>query len=270
MSEIKVMDKPGFIHMVSKIKSRLSGKADIDLSNVSDSIFASKASTAGAGGTPNVAATSTDGVTYTATVPGWTSLVVGKSIIITPNIVSTNVSVKLNVNGLGDKYIRMRTGYNTSTTTNGAVASWLAANKPIEVMYDGTYWIADLQRTSANSISGTIKVENGGTGVTSLEELKTSMGVSSPESVTKTLTTSWTEQSDGTFAQTISVDGVTGEDSQPIVVDIDLDGTDIDADVAVMEAWGCVNRCDPGSGTLKFVCYGNTPTVAIPLNVVVM
>ena len=102
------------------------------------------------------------------------------------------------------------------------------------------------------------------------EEVGAMLNVSAGESVSKTLTTSWTEQSDGTFAQTISVDGVTGEDSQPIVVDIDLDGTDIDADIAVMEAWGCVNRCDPGSGTLKFVCYGDTPTVAIPLNVVVM
>lgn len=93
---------------------------------------------------------------------------------------------------------------------------------------------------------------------------------SKANSVSVTLNTSWTEQADGTFAQTVSVTGVTGEDSQAIVVDIDLDGTDIDADIAVMEAWGCVNRCDPGSGTLKFVCYGDTPTVAIPLNVVVM
>ena len=267
MSEIKILDKPGFTYVVSKIKNLLAGKANIDLSNVDNSVFASKASTAGAGGTPKVAATSTDGVTYTATVPGMTALEAGKSIIITPNKASTNVSVKLNVNGLGDKYIRMRTGYNTSTTTNGAVASWLAANKPIEVMYDGTYWIADLQRPSANSISGTIKVENGGTGVSSLEELKAILGVG-VKSVSKTLTTSWTEQSDGTFAQSITVDGVTADSF--VFYEPATTRADVDADIAVLEAFSCINHKEQANGTITFYCYGDTPTVAIPLNLAVI
>lgn len=93
---------------------------------------------------------------------------------------------------------------------------------------------------------------------------------SSVDAVTAVLGTTWTEQADETFAQTVSVDGVTADKTQAIAVDVALSGTDIDADVAVLEAWGCVNRCDQGDGKLTFVCYGDTPTVAIPLNVVVM
>lgn len=89
------------------------------------------------------------------------------------------------------------------------------------------------------------------------------------EGVPKSLSpTIWVEQSDVTFTQTISVDLVTTESE--VVVDCNLTGTDIDADIAVLEAWGCVNRCYQGDKTLTFVCYGDTPTVAIPINLVVM
>lgn len=93
---------------------------------------------------------------------------------------------------------------------------------------------------------------------------------SSVDATSVVLSTTWTEQADETFAQTISVDGVSEDNEQAIAVDVALSGTDIDADVAVLEAWGCVNRCDQGDGKLTFVCYGDKPTVAIPLNVVVM
>lgn len=89
------------------------------------------------------------------------------------------------------------------------------------------------------------------------------------EGVAKSLSPSiWVEQSDGSFTQTITVDLVT-VDSE-VVVDCNLTGTDIDADIAVMEAWGCVNRAYEGDKTITFVCYGDVPTVAIPLNLVVM
>ena len=152
------------------------GAAKTDLTNVDNSVFAQKAAQAGAGGTPVVAATSTDGVTYTATVTGVTAMTNGLTLTIIPNTVSTTVSTKLNVNGLGDKFIRMRIGYNTSSTSNAAVANWLAAGKPIQLQYDGAYWIADLQRTSANSISGTVAVENGGTGATTAEQALANIG----------------------------------------------------------------------------------------------
>ena len=87
---------------------------------------------------------------------------------------------------------------------------------------------------------------------------------------TATLTTEWTEQEDGTFAQSLAVEGVTGDPEQAIWADCALTRQDIDADVAVLEAWSCINTVEPGEGTLTFYCYGDIPTVAIPVNMVVM
>lgn len=91
---------------------------------------------------------------------------------------------------------------------------------------------------------------------------------STVDGVTAVLSTNWTEQADGSFAQSITVEGVT-TDSE-VVVDCNLTGSDIDADIEVMTAWGCVNRAAQATNSLTFYCYGDTPTVAIPLNVVVM
>ena len=78
---------------------------------------------------------------------------------------------------------------------------------------------------------------------------------------------SWAEQSDGSFAQTVTASGVTT--SNNVVVDCALSGSDIEADIAVLEGWGCVNRASQASDSLTFYCYGDVPTVAIPLNVVI-
>lgn len=123
--------------------------------------------------------------------------------------------------------------------------------------YEGTeeeFWAAFNKLIVNGGNSG-----NGGDGV-------------SVEVITRTvsLTTEWAEQEDGTFAQTVSVDGVTGDPEQPIWVDCSLTREDIEADIAVLEAWKCINTVEPGEGSLTFYCYGDTPTVAIPTNVVVM
>lgn len=87
---------------------------------------------------------------------------------------------------------------------------------------------------------------------------------------TVTLSTRWTEQSDGSHAQTINVTGVTGASDQAIWVDCSLSRNDIEADIAVLEAWSCINTVKPSSGKLTFYCYGDVPSVAIPTNVVVI
>lgn len=92
--------------------------------------------------------------------------------------------------------------------------------------------------------------------------------MSAVEGVTVALPSTWTEQVDGSFATSVTVVGVTS-DCQ-VVVDCNLTGTDIDADIEVMTAWGCVNRASQSTNTLTFYCYGETPTISIPINVVVM
>lgn len=108
---------------------------------------------------------STDGVTYTCTVPGITELTAGVSFIGIPEKVSTSKDVKLNVNGLGDKYLRRRSSRTSSTTVTGGAFYWLGVNKPLGIMYDGDNWIVtDMTQPSALDLYGSVPLANGGTG----------------------------------------------------------------------------------------------------------
>lgn len=127
------------------------------------------------GGIP-IVTTAGDGNAYTATVSNFPSLVVGKKITIIPHVTSAKANPTLNVNELGAKYIRQRLSTTTSTTTAGQSASWLVANKPITVMYDGTYWVADLVRPDANTFYGTLDINQGGTGATTAEAALENLG----------------------------------------------------------------------------------------------
>lgn len=113
---------------------------------------------------------------YTATVPGVTSLTAGTSFIIIPHTASSIIAPTLNVNNLGAKSIRRRLTNSTTSTVAASSTNWLAANKPIRVMYDGSYWIADLDRPNANDIYGTVAVGNGGTGATTPESALSNLG----------------------------------------------------------------------------------------------
>lgn len=126
---------------------------------------------------PVITAASTDGVTYTATVPWITGLTAGAEFTMIPDKTSTNTAPKINVNGLGDKYIRVRLSTNTSTTVAGHIASWIVANKPVTLRYDGSYWEADVIRPDANTIYGTVKIENGGTGAVTAEAAIVNLGI---------------------------------------------------------------------------------------------
>lgn len=148
-----------------------------------------KVTIAAANGSTVVAATSSDGVAYTATVDGVTSLYNGLTITILPSMQSTSRTPTLNVNGLGAKRMVMPiNGANTSGTTQPpvvyndettedelnskiAVASkWLSANKPVTVRYDGTYWETDIHAQSASNLYGSVPIESGGTGADNAAE----------------------------------------------------------------------------------------------------
>lgn len=100
--------------------------------------------------------TSGSGSAYTATVTGL-SLVAGNSFVMVPHTASTTTAPTLNVNGLGAKNIRMRLSSNTSSTIQLIRSDFLVANKPVRVVYDGTYWVLDdFVQPDASCLYGTL------------------------------------------------------------------------------------------------------------------
>lgn len=100
--------------------------------------------------------TSGSGSAYTATVSGL-SLVAGDSFVMVPHTASTTTAPTLNVNGLGAKNIRMRLSSNTSSTIQLIRSDFLVANKPVRVVYDGTYWVLDdFVQPDASCLYGTL------------------------------------------------------------------------------------------------------------------
>ena len=251
----KYLDFTGLSYFASKIQGALNLRAKSDLSNVENSVLAEKIAEAGvSGGTPIVAATSTDGVAYTATVDNVTALETGLEITIIPDKLSTSISPTLNVNNLGAKGLRVLTGYNTAAATTGAFAGWISAGKPITVKYNGTNWIVtDIQRTSASAIYGdVVKVEN------------------------KTLGTSWTENEDtGVKSQTVSISGMTADDTANVDVYYNGDGS-ADSYATFVEQQNQFlefvtnGYAETVEGGITFYIFGDAPTVSIPIIVEVI
>ena len=61
---------------------------------------------------------------------------------IMPNVVSKRVDPYLNVNGLGNKYIERALGTSLTSIKDFRNVSRMSANRPLRLMYNGTYWIA--------------------------------------------------------------------------------------------------------------------------------
>lgn len=115
---------------------------------------------------------------YTADVPGITALTSGARFIMLPHVQSTVVSPTLNVNGLGAKLLRVQLSNSSSTGVPAAQTNFLGANRPVEVMYNGIMWVAQLIRPDANGIYGVIPIEHGGTGGKTAEQARQNLGIS--------------------------------------------------------------------------------------------
>lgn len=118
------------------------------------------------------------GAAYTATVSNITSLTAGVSFIMIPHTASTSQTATLNVNGLGAKQLRRPLSSNNTTTVAASTANWLYASKPVQVMYNGTFWIVkDMSRPHATDLYGTVPIASGGTGATTAEAARTNLEV---------------------------------------------------------------------------------------------
>ena len=123
-----------------------------------------------------IEAISDDGVSYTASIDGVDRLYSGLEVTIVPNMTSTTTNIKLNLNGLGEKYLRIPISTNTAIVTSPESEGYLVGGRPVKLMYDSAYgtsgaWKAiDKQVTSAQDIYGTVPIEKGGHGADNAQE----------------------------------------------------------------------------------------------------
>ena len=113
---------------------------------------------------------STDGVTYTMSIPGIAKLYNGLEIMMIPDKTSATTLPKLNINGLGNYYFKRRISGGTSLTVQSETENFLVANQPIRIFYNGGTWVCDMARPHATDIYGAVPVEGGGTGADNVEE----------------------------------------------------------------------------------------------------
>lgn len=181
----KLLNYSGLTYFLTKIKGLLDTKAGTDLSNVSNENFANKMVASQLDEIYD--ATSSDGITYTATIPQISSLLAGLTITVRLSRNSASVSPTLNVNGLGAKMIRQPLSTNNVGTTSGLTTTWLSKTCPVVLTYTGAQWVTNFTRPSAGSIYGTVGIANGGTGANNATDALTNLGAASASYVNEQL-----------------------------------------------------------------------------------
>lgn len=126
---------------------------------------------------PVVDAVSTDGFVYTASVDGVDRLYSGLTITIIPKRSSSSKYPLLDVNGLGQEQIKRRISGQAVLTTQLPSDDWIVADKPITVTFNGTDWIMDNTKPSANDLYGDVPIEGGGTGASTLENAQKNLQI---------------------------------------------------------------------------------------------
>lgn len=153
-------------------------KSDVGLGSVDNTSDANKSVKYAKSATANnpIKTTGT-GAAYAAIVDGITALTIGVKFTMVPHVTSTTMAPTLNVNSLGAKSIRMRLTSSTTATIQLTSASFLTANKPVNVTYDGTYWVIDdFAQPDVNSLYGTVPISKGGTGATTAAKALANLG----------------------------------------------------------------------------------------------
>lgn len=169
-----------------------------------------------------VVKTTGSGAVYVAEVPGISTLTAGVSFIMIPHTVSTSTAPTLNVNNLGAKAIKRRLSSIVTAVQAGYSASWLAANKPFRVVYDGTQWIVDgHDKPVGADVYGAVAKATGdenGNNIANTYATKTELQALYPKISSVTITgANWTGSS-SPYSQGVTINGVTSNskvDLQP-------------------------------------------------------
>ena len=207
-------------------------------------------------------ASSTDGIAYTATVPGITALTAGASFIMIPNKASTSKAPTLNVNVLGAKPIRRRLSSLTTSLQQGYSTNWIALNKPFTVVYDGTAWVVEgLTKTDGADVYGAVaQATADANGNNIAETYATNVMLQSllPKVTTITLTSNWVGDA-SPYYQDIALSCVT-----------ETSIVDLQPTPEQLNSWqddGIAFTTLSGNGTVRVYVAGGKPSSAISVQV---
>jgi hypothetical protein len=209
-----------------------------------------------------VTASSTDGVAYTATVPGITSLTAGASFIMIPNKASTSKAPTLNVNGLGAKPIRRRLSSLTTSLQQGYSTNWIALNKPFTVVYDGTAWVIEgLTKTDGADVYGAVAQATADAKGNNIADTYATIAMLQsllPKVTTITLTSNWVGDA-SPYYQDIALSCVT----ETSIVDLQPTPDQLNS----WQDDGIAFTTLSGNGTVRVYVAGGKPSSAISVQI---
>ena len=207
-------------------------------------------------------ASSTDGIAYTATVPGITALTAGASFIMIPNKASTSKAPTLNVNVLGAKPIRRRLSSLTTSLQQGYSTNWIALNKPFTVVYDGTAWVVEgLTKTDGADVYGAVAQATADAKGNNIADTYATIAMLQsllPKVTTITLTSNWVGDA-SPYYQDIALSCVT-----------ETSIVDLQPTPEQLNSWqddGIAFTTLSGNGTVRVYVAGGKPSSAISVQV---
>ena len=129
---------------------------------------------------------SEDGINYTVNSEAITQLYNGMEITIIPNMKNATTAPRLKINNFTDNGIRMALSFNCAATTT-VKEDFFSAGRPITLKYhstlslgvqgQGAWLFSDRLKTSAQDLYGTVPIEGGGTGATSIKDALKNLGL---------------------------------------------------------------------------------------------
>lgn len=207
-------------------------------------------------------ASSSDGVAYTSTVPGISELSAGASFIMIPDKTSASKEPTLDVNGLGEKKIRRRLSAITTSLQSGYSNTWISANKPFQVVYDGTAWVVEgMAKPVGADVYGAVPqatADASGNVITDTYATIAMLQSMLPKVTTITLASGWNGTA-SPYYQDVTLSCAT----ETSVVDLQPTPTQL----ATWQDEGWAFTTQSGNGTVRVYVAGGKPSASINIQV---
>lgn len=207
-------------------------------------------------------ASSSDGVAYTSTAPGISELSAGASFIMIPDKTSASKEPTLDVNGLGEKKIRRRLSAITTSLQSGYSNTWISANKPFQVVYDGTAWVVEgMAKPVGADVYGAVPqatADASGNVITDTYATIAMLQNMLPKVTTITLASGWNGNA-SPYYQDVTLSCAT----ETSVVDLQPTPTQL----ASWQDEGWAFTTQSGNGTVRVYVAGGKPSASINIQV---